>query len=1326
MGKEAFQRIERFPALLAGVLACLLAAPAAAQAQPEADAAEAQVAAFGAELLARHGMASGAPLKGAAARTAALDTLALARGRAEALASLIQWNSGRALAAALPRETLDELRARNPQIAPHLEESGSWEGAAALYIADDFERQRAIEFHILETPEGSIEAYGIPRQAWTRNGDRVAVFGVAIGGRIAVQDARFLEPTAAAEAPASPYVYDSAAVCSTTGEQKTAVFLVTRPRERQPLAIEAIRELVFGQERSLDRYVRTVSSGRAWLSGDVFEVEIDPRMRITTPNADTFEKLAETAGLTDLDRYDRYAAIGYRVTPLPAIAGISSLGCRTVPRRASYLLANIYDRTHGGELQTDIMLDRLSELLIHEYGHSLALGHSRSLLADGEALEASPDAMTISEYGDWYDPMGRGGDGKFFNVRQLLGLGWLDPDDVFTVYGQGRFRVKLMDDGSASDFPSALRIRRRAGSGEWLWVEAISRASALEQYGFGGVWKPVVGGAEGAFVRVESEALRSLRPESTHLLDFSPDDEHPHNYGLPVGRTWNDPYSSLSLTLESVAADGVIVRVGRTADCVRSVAPDAYAHTWLPQEGVFEVRAPANCEWEARSVSDWIEIDPARASGVGPGRVGYRLQGNTGYLRSRSGVVLVGRQSFVAVQNPYPSAYAQVAELSPAHGSGLAQTFRVVVPAANKALAPAVDLVFRDSEGERVCAWQYDPSLSTFSRFRYDWGCSLDLSRSRAAFEDGKAIIDFHVVFNENAQGRLQIEARTSFRSGGLVAVDTRYGTWFAAGPTDNSPPVIDGFSAFGGIGGRPPYFSVQASDPDGRSDIADVSLDIRSADETKQCGVAYNLADNRITLWGASGVRRTTPDGEPVENEYCTVIPSLLDILRISGRKDVFITFNGAILFSPAFAGPLTVRARVLDYGGMTDTENEDFEYSPSKFGPPALPGFVSPAVGSGDSQRFEWTLLHEDGGENALYGTLQFESVSEIGRSCTVSVLGNRVTLERFLYDRNPRTRDRMESGPETIGSVDFLSPILLENEFCSLDVTGMEDEVAGNVRSLSATVGFKPEFAGPYAVTVRTFGSAALRGAWHPGAPGGGPWIVEPANAANLDSGRVSPGEAVTIFGSGLGPETEVQASMDGRGNLPDELAGTRVLFNERPLPLLSVSAERIEAVAPFASGRGLARWKVERNGAPSNAVHTIIRGTNPGLFALDGSGAGQALAVHDADGSLNGPRNPAAKGSILTLYATGLGLTDPPAIAGRAAAADAPPEIRAPVSVTLGGRAAEVLYAGGTPGQAAGLMQVKVRIGASTPSGAHIPVALTAGEERSQRLLTVAVK
>jgi len=59
-----------------------------------------------------------------------------------------------------------------------------------------------------------------------------------------------------------------------------------------------------------------------------------------------------------------------------------------------------------------------------------------------------------------------------------------------------------------------------------------------------------------------------------------------------------------------------------------------------------------------------------------------------------------------------------------------------------------------------------------------------------------------------------------------------------------------------------------------------------------------------------------------------------------------------------------------------------------------------------------------------------------------------------------------------------------------------------------------------------------------------------------------------------------------------------------------------------------------------------------------------------------------------------------------------------------AVTIGGVSAQVLYAGGAPGQIAGLMQVNV-VAPSGLSGA-VPVVLTVGGLPSQPGVTVAVR
>jgi uncharacterized protein (TIGR03437 family) len=124
----------------------------------------------------------------------------------------------------------------------------------------------------------------------------------------------------------------------------------------------------------------------------------------------------------------------------------------------------------------------------------------------------------------------------------------------------------------------------------------------------------------------------------------------------------------------------------------------------------------------------------------------------------------------------------------------------------------------------------------------------------------------------------------------------------------------------------------------------------------------------------------------------------------------------------------------------------------------------------------------------------------------------------------------------------------------------------------------------------------------------------------------------------------------------------------------------------------------------------------------VFTANSSGRGQAAAVNQ-DGTQNGAANPAAAGSVLSLYATGEGQTLPAGLDGKLAAAPLPQPVAA-VTVAIGGVAAEVSYAGGAPGLIAGVMQVNVVVPAGV-SGT-VPVVLTVGGVDSQDGVTVAVR
>jgi uncharacterized protein (TIGR03437 family) len=69
---------------------------------------------------------------------------------------------------------------------------------------------------------------------------------------------------------------------------------------------------------------------------------------------------------------------------------------------------------------------------------------------------------------------------------------------------------------------------------------------------------------------------------------------------------------------------------------------------------------------------------------------------------------------------------------------------------------------------------------------------------------------------------------------------------------------------------------------------------------------------------------------------------------------------------------------------------------------------------------------------------------------------------------------------------------------------------------------------------------------------------------------------------------------------------------------------------------------------------------------------------------------------------------------------------PPAPVLPVSVTIGGQVAQILYAGGAPGEVAGLMQINVQIPDGVQAGNAVPVVVKVGGVSSQAGVTIAVR
>src|ERR1035437_7075210 len=247
-------------------------------------------------------------------------------------------------------------------------------------------------------------------------------------------------------------------------------------------------------------------------------------------------------------------------------------------------------------------------------------------------------------------------------------------------------------------------------------------------------------------------------------------------------------------------------------------------------------------------------------------------------------------------------------------------------------------------------------------------------------------------------------------------------------------------------------------------------------------------------------------------------------------------------------------------------------------------------------------------------------------------------------------------------------------------------------------------------------------------------GSPVIKNVTNAASYAAGPISPGEVIAIFADPSNPIGAVNSlglTLDQNGNVSTSLGGVQVIFLPQGIlaPLIYVSATQVNAVVPYevTSASGL-QVQIKFLGQPSNSFGLEMAETAPAVFTLNGSGVGPG-AVLNQDYSPNSSNNPAPSGSVIILYMTGEGQTDPAGVTGKVTTTNLPPAQLTPrplaaVSAAIDGKAATVLYAGEAPDYVAGLMQVNVQVPYNSRSGS-LPIQVNVGSNSSQNGVTVAV-
>jgi uncharacterized protein (TIGR03437 family) len=271
--------------------------------------------------------------------------------------------------------------------------------------------------------------------------------------------------------------------------------------------------------------------------------------------------------------------------------------------------------------------------------------------------------------------------------------------------------------------------------------------------------------------------------------------------------------------------------------------------------------------------------------------------------------------------------------------------------------------------------------------------------------------------------------------------------------------------------------------------------------------------------------------------------------------------------------------------------------------------------------------------------------------------------------------------------------------------------------------------------------------------PGPPAVQGEIASVLNAASFANASISPGEVVSIFGTGLGPAVPLGAQFDSTGKVATSLGGVSVYFYNQPLegscckyavqaPLTYVSATQINCVVPYEVATrmgGMLFVDVYYLGVWSKSATPNVKLTaaSPGIFTVTGTGKGQAAALN-SDNTPNTTLNPAPAGSIVQVWMTGEGDTLPAGITGSVtcsngcATTSQIPKPGAPVAAFVNDQPATITFYGEAPGLVAGVMQVNVVIPPYTRSGpASLSItvgswAYSPGPSSTQAGVTIAVK
>jgi uncharacterized protein (TIGR03437 family) len=228
----------------------------------------------------------------------------------------------------------------------------------------------------------------------------------------------------------------------------------------------------------------------------------------------------------------------------------------------------------------------------------------------------------------------------------------------------------------------------------------------------------------------------------------------------------------------------------------------------------------------------------------------------------------------------------------------------------------------------------------------------------------------------------------------------------------------------------------------------------------------------------------------------------------------------------------------------------------------------------------------------------------------------------------------------------------------------------------------------------------------------------------NATSYAGTAIAPGELVSIFGSNFGP-AGLDLGAPQNSVIPAALNNAHVYFGGTPGKITARTANQINVFVPYSTQNATStKVTVDIDGVVSGAVSVPVAASAFGISTHDASGSGQG-AIFNQDGTLNSHANPAARGTIVTLFGTGEGVTTPTLPDGALEISTPYSMPQSPVIVKFADQNADVKYAGAAPFLPTGVFQINAVIPDSVTPG-DVPITVSIAGIGTTRTVTVAVE